>query len=103
MGPAELAELPVAIGDELTLAREYHHPGGGTVFDMLREDQERLVLQRDDHVLVFYQRGFAFGTHAGMTLSRGDAICASAPSRTIRRGCSDVLMRRSHQDGSGAT
>jgi hypothetical protein len=73
LGPGELAELPLAVGDELTLAEE-HYSTGPTA---LGEEHQRIVLQRDDRVLLYHQFGLGLGTYSGMTLSRGGAICAT--------------------------
>ena len=73
LGSGELAELPVAIGDELALAVEHHHTGGGTVYG---EEHQRTVLQRDDQVVLYHQVGLGLGTYSGVTLARGNAICA---------------------------
>jgi hypothetical protein len=71
----ELAELPVAIGDELTLAFEYVNTGGGSVWGV---QHWRLVLQREDRVLLYQQQGLDFGTYSGVTLARGAASCAKS-------------------------
>jgi len=73
LGPGELAELPLAIGDELTLAEEHYRTGPGA----FGENHQRTVLLRDGQVLLYHQFGLGLGTHSGMSLSRGDALCAT--------------------------
>jgi hypothetical protein len=73
LGPREIAELPVAVGDELTLAEEHVRTGPGA----FGEDHQRIVLQRDDQVVLYHQFGLGLGADSGITLSRGDAICAT--------------------------
>jgi hypothetical protein len=74
LGPGEIAELPVAVGEEIMLTEEHSRTGGGGA---LGEEHQRIVLQRGDQVLLYHQLGLGLGTYSGMTLSRGDAICAT--------------------------
>jgi hypothetical protein len=73
MGPRELGELPVIIGDQLVLTHEDYRTSS------IGGQHRRTVLEREGRLLLFDQAqndAQSFGTFSGATLAAGDAVCA---------------------------
>jgi hypothetical protein len=83
VGPHELGELALSVGEELELTYEF----GGTAFNWSRG----LVLRRDGRVLLFHLEDIDAGTLdplEGFGLRRGDRLCATPFPR--ENPCADI-------------
>lgn len=89
LGPREVAELPVVIGEALYLTREFEY------ISALLKGHSRVVLEQQDRVLLFHQHSelHMFGTFSGFTLALGDAVCAR-PYPTAENPCSDIYRHQ---------
>ncbi|HTV23874.1 MAG TPA: hypothetical protein VMG12_34525 [Polyangiaceae bacterium] len=96
VGPLALVDLPVAIGDELVVSVAYG-PRGPLYFGA-----DRVVLEKDHRVLLFYEDGFitspdavaGFSHVVGAIVCEQETSCASSYRKELR-----VTM----PDGTSAT